>query len=121
MALLSRVCRQLILDIYWTTAPPSPGGARGERLKSVLAPAVVRRTLDGIRAGLHNESGLGLVVATPAGQQHEVGAMLAAAGYRAALEEVDALWLPDAPALRSALDLVLVLTAGGSGRRAGAR
>lgn len=139
---------------------------------------MVRRTLDGMRSTLHTLNGPGLVIATPAGQHHEIGAMLAAAAaaaagwrviymgadlpadsiatavemtgaravalsiiypdddprlaeelrelrrllpdrvtvivggqaagrYRGVLEEMGAIWLTDAPALRSALDLVM--------------
>ncbi len=49
-----------------------------------LATSVVRRTLDEIRVKLQNRGGPGLVVATPSGQHHEVGAMLAAATAAAA-------------------------------------
>ena len=90
-----------------------------------LATSVVRRTLDEIRVTLQNGDGPGLVVATPAGQHHEIGAMLAAAnaaaaGGRAIHMGAD---LPaasiakaaeltgagaDTPALRSALELVRV-------------
>ncbi len=142
-----------------------------------LATAVVRRTLDEIRAALQNAGGPGMVVATPTNQRHEIGAMLAAiaaaaegwqvtylgadlpaasiaravemtraqaialsliypvddpqladelralrrlvpdnaaiivggqgaGGYRPVLEEIGALWLPDAGALRSTLQLM---------------
>lgn len=49
-----------------------------------LASSVVRRTLDEIRVKLQSGDGPGLVVATPAGQHHEIGAMLAAATAAAA-------------------------------------
>jgi methylmalonyl-CoA mutase cobalamin-binding subunit len=150
---------------------------------------VVRRTLDEIRISLQNPDGPAVVVATPSGQHHEIGAMLAAAAaaaegwrvvylgpnlpaesiataaektgaravalslvyppddpnvvrelralrrmlpeevtivlggqsapsYRAELDGIGALWLPDAPSLRSALDLIRASRR--NGNRAGA-
>jgi methanogenic corrinoid protein MtbC1 len=164
-------------DLWWKEQL-SPGHER-------IATTVVRRLLDQMRESGRSNTGPSLVVATPSGQSHEIGAMLAAAAaaaegwrvtymgadlpaasiagaveatgaravalsliyptddpqvaaelrelsellpadvtvivggqgapsYRAVLEEIGALWLPDTPALRSALDLVNV--ARGNGR-----
>ncbi|MGD8700243.1 MAG: MerR family transcriptional regulator [Gemmatimonadales bacterium] len=153
-----------------------------------MATGVVRRTLENVRRSLQGASGPALVVATPSGQHHEIGALLAAtaaaadgwrvtflgtdipadsiamaagktnalavalsltyppvdpalpselrtlraalpdeimlivggrsaAGYRAVLDEIGALSLPDAPALRSALDLVRTNRSNGNGKR----
>jgi DNA-binding transcriptional MerR regulator len=161
----------------------SPGQER-------LATGVVRRTLDDIRISLQNPNGPAVVVATPSGQHHEIGAMLAAAAaaaegwrvvylgpdlpaasiaaaamktgaravalsliyppddpnvvrelkalrqmlpesvtivlggqsapsYRTELDGIGALWLPDAPSLRSALDLIRASRR--NGNRAAAR
>jgi DNA-binding transcriptional MerR regulator/methylmalonyl-CoA mutase cobalamin-binding subunit len=170
--LIDHVITPLMIEIgdLWTDDALTPGHER-------LATAVVRRTLDTIRGAVAQADGPGLVVATPAGQHHEIGALLAAAaaassgwrvvylgadvpaqsiatavdmtgaravalsiifpsddpdlpdelrslrrqlndevmvivggraagGYRSVIEEIGALWLPDAPGLRAALDLV---------------
>jgi DNA-binding transcriptional MerR regulator/methylmalonyl-CoA mutase cobalamin-binding subunit len=178
--LIDHVITPLMIEIgdLWTDAALTPGHER-------MATAVVRRTLDSIRGAMQQADGPGLVVATPAGQHHEIGALLAAAaaaasgwrvvylgadlpaesiatavevtgaravalsiifpsddpdlpdelrslrrqlndevlvivggraagGYRSVVEEIGALWLPDAPRLRAALDLVSAT--GGNGR-----
>lgn len=170
-AFVDHVLAPLMIEIgdLWHSDALTPGHER-------LATTVVRRLLDEQRSSLANDNGPRIVVATPAGQHHEIGAMLAAASaaaegwnviylgpnlpaasiaeaavttgaravalsliypsddprlpdelkelrrslpenviiivggqaagaYRPALEELGALWLPDAPALRSALDL----------------
>jgi DNA-binding transcriptional MerR regulator len=171
--LIDHVITPLMIEIgdLWSGDELTPGHER-------LATAVVRRTLDSIRGAVQHAEGPGLVVATPAGQHHEIGALLAAASaassgwrvvylgadlpaqsiatavemtgaravalsiifpaddpdlaeelralrrqlseqvtiivggraagnYRGVIEEIGALWLPDAPGLRSALDLLL--------------
>lgn len=180
--LIDHVITPLMIEIgdLWSEDELTPGHER-------LASAVVRRTLDSIRGATQQADGPGLVVATPAGQHHEIGALLAAAAaassgwrvvylgahlpaesiatavdmtgaravalsliypaddpdlpdelrslrrrlsdevtivvggraaasYRAVLEEIGALLLPDAPGLRAALDLVQA-SAGNGGRR----
>ncbi|UCC84196.1 MAG: MerR family transcriptional regulator [Gemmatimonadota bacterium] len=170
--LIDHVITPLMIEIgaLWSEDELTPGHER-------LATAVVRRTLDSIRVAVQHADGPSLVVATPAGQHHEIGALLAAAaaaasgwrvvylgaelpapsiatavdmtgaravalsiifptddpdlpdelrslrrqlsdevllivggrgvaGYRSVIEEIGALWLPDAPGLRAALDLV---------------
>jgi DNA-binding transcriptional MerR regulator/methylmalonyl-CoA mutase cobalamin-binding subunit len=177
--LIDLVVTPLMIEIgeLWWNDKLTPGHER-------LASTVVRRTLDGTRSTLHTLNGPGLVIATPAGQHHEIGAMLAAAaaaaagwrviymgadlpadsiatavemtgaravalsiiypdddprlaeelrelrrllpdqvtvivggqaagGYRGVLEEMGAVWLTDAPALRSALDLVMASSTDG--------
>lgn len=167
-------------DLWWDNKL-LPGQER-------MVTGVVRRTLDEARRSIQNANGPGLVAATPAGQRHEIGAMLVAAvaaaegwrvtylgadlpassiamaavktgalavalsitypaddpvlpgelrslratlpaaiavivggrsadGYSAVLEEVGALLLPDAPALRSALGRVCVSRGNGKGTR----
>jgi methanogenic corrinoid protein MtbC1 len=176
--LIDHVITPLMIEIgdLWSADELTPGHER-------LATTVVRRTLDSIRGATQHMEGPGLVVATPAGQHHEIGALLAAAaaascgwrviylgadlpadsiaaavdmtgaravalsmiypaddpnladelrslrhqlsddvllivggraagGYRAVVEEIGAVWLPDAPGLRAVLDLVLA--SGGS-------
>lgn len=56
-------------DLWWRNQL-TPGHER-------LATIVVRRTLDDLRATVQSETGPALVVATPSGQHHEIGAMLA--------------------------------------------
>ncbi|UCC49304.1 MAG: cobalamin-dependent protein, partial [Gemmatimonadota bacterium] len=179
--LIDHVVTPLMIQIgdLWWTDHVTPGHEH-------LATTVVRRTLDEIRVKAQNADGPGLVVATPAGQQHEIGAMLAAATAAAAgwrvvymgadlpaasiataaevtgaravalslvypsddsvlaeelrtlrrllpedvavivggqaaltyanvLEAIGALWLPDTPALRSALDRISTSPSGGRG------
>ncbi len=48
-----------------------------------MATTVVRRTLEDLRANAQSDAGLALVVATPSGQHHEMGALLAAAAAAA--------------------------------------
>lgn len=183
MTLIDHVITPLMIEIgdLWRDDKLLPGHER-------MVTAVVRRTLDNLRRSMQQADGPGLVVATPSGQHHEIGAMLAAAaaaaegwrvtylgadlpassialaakrtgalavalsliypaddpalaaelrtlraslpdeimlivggrsaaGYRAVLDEMGALWLPDAPALRSALDLVRVSRGNGTGKR----
>lgn len=62
-------------DLWWHHQL-TPGHER-------LATTVVRRTLDDIRANAQGDSGPTIVVATPSGQHHEIGAMLAAAAAAA--------------------------------------
>ncbi len=62
-------------DLWWHDQL-TPGHER-------LATTVVRRTLDAIRANAQGDAGPSLVVATPSGQHHEIGAMLAAAAAAA--------------------------------------
>jgi DNA-binding transcriptional MerR regulator len=182
--LLDHVIVPLMIEIgdLWSREELSPGQERH-------ATGVVRRTLDEIRISLQNPDGPAVVVATPSGQHHEIGAMLAAAAaaaegwrvvylgpnlpaesiataaektgaravalslvyppddpnvvrelralrrmlpeevtivlggqsapsYRAELDGIGALWLPDAPSLRSALDLIRASRR--NGNRAGA-
>jgi DNA-binding transcriptional MerR regulator len=182
MSLIDHVITPLMIEIgdLWWDDKLLPGHER-------MVTAVVRRTLDNLRRSIQQADGPGLVVATPSGQHHEIGAMLAAvaaavdgwrvtylganlpassiataaertgalavalsliypaddpalrgelltlraslpdeimlivggrsaAGYRPTLEEIGALWLPDAPALRSALDLVRVSRGNGTRR-----
>jgi DNA-binding transcriptional MerR regulator len=170
--LIDKVLTPLLIGIgdLWRHENLTPGHER-------LATTVIRRILDELRISLANTEGPRLVVATPAGQHHEIGAMLAAVeaavegwqviylgpdlpsnsiatatlktrsqavalslvypdddpelpqelrelraalppdvllivggqaagAYQPVLEEIGALWLPDAPALRLALDLV---------------
>lgn len=181
MSLIDHVITPLMIEIgdLWWDDKLLPGHER-------MVTGVVRRTLDNLRRSVQQAEGLGLVVATPSGQHHEIGAMLAAAaaaaegwrvtylganlpassiamaaertgavavalsliypaddpalagelrtlraalpdeimlivggrsaaGYRATLDEIGALWLPDAAALRSALDLVRVSRGNGKG------
>ncbi len=61
----------------WAAGRITPGHERA-------ASTVVRRKLDQLRSSLNNPHGPVLVVATPAGQRHEIGAMLAAAAAAAA-------------------------------------
>jgi methanogenic corrinoid protein MtbC1 len=183
--LLDHVIVPLMIEIgdLWSREELSPGQER-------LATGVVRRTLDDIRISLQNPYGPAVVVATPSGQHHEIGAMLAAAAaaaegwrvvylgpdlpaasiaaaatktgaravalsliyppddpnvvcelkalrqmlpenvtivlggqsapsYRTELDGIGALWLPDAPSLTSALDLIRASRR--NGNRAGAR
>jgi methanogenic corrinoid protein MtbC1 len=183
MNLIDHVITPLMIRIgeLWSQDKLTPGHER-------MVVGAVRRTLDEVRRSLQRARGPGLVVATPSGQHHEIGAMLAAAaaaaegwrvtylgadlpassiavaaektgalavalsiiypaddpgladelrslratlpdettliiggrssaGYRSAIEEVGALWLPDAPALRPALDLVRVSRVNGKGER----
>jgi methanogenic corrinoid protein MtbC1 len=182
--LLDHVIVPLMIEIgdLWTREELSPGHER-------LATGVVRRTLDNIRTSMQSPNGPAVVVATPSGQHHEIGAMLAAAAaagegwrvvylgpdlpaesiasaaektgaravalslvyppddpnvvhelralrqmlpeevtivlggqsapsYRTELDGIGAIWLPDAPSLRSALDLIRASRR--NGNRAGA-
>jgi DNA-binding transcriptional MerR regulator/methylmalonyl-CoA mutase cobalamin-binding subunit len=169
---IEHVVTPLLIGIgdLWTSGRIIPGHER-------LATMIVRRKLDEIRTAIDNPSGPGLVVTTPSGQQHEIGAMLAAAaaatsgwrvtylgpdlpaesiaravhqteakavalsiifppddrgldgelrelrrllpgrfpiivggraaaGYQEVLEEIDVIWLPSEPSVRSALGLI---------------
>lgn len=183
MDLIDHVITPLMIEIgnLWHDGRLLPGHER-------IVTGVVRRTLENVRRSLQSASGPALVVATPSGQHHEIGALLAATaaaaegwrvtflgtdipansiavaagktdalavalsltyppddpalpgelrtlraalpdeimlivggrsavGYRAVLDEVGALSLPDTPALRSALDLVRVNRSNGNGKR----
>jgi methanogenic corrinoid protein MtbC1 len=178
--LIDHVITPLMIEIgdLWSENKLTSGHER-------LTTSVVRQTLDSIRGAMGHSDGPGLVVATPAGQHHEIGALLAAAtaassgwrvvylgpdlpaesiatavemtgaravalsiifpaddpdlpnelrslrrqlsdevivivggraagAYRSVTEEIGALWLPDAPGLRAALELVTV--SNGNGR-----
>ncbi len=72
--LMENVVTPLMVEIgdLWRHERLTPGHER-------IATTVVRRTLDSIRVSMKNSRGPGLVVATPSGQHHEIGAMLAAA------------------------------------------
>jgi DNA-binding transcriptional MerR regulator/methylmalonyl-CoA mutase cobalamin-binding subunit len=72
--LIDRVVAPLMIEIgeRWWQGELLPGHER-------IATVVVRRMLDRIRINARNEFGPALVVATPSGQHHEIGAMLAAA------------------------------------------
>jgi DNA-binding transcriptional MerR regulator/methylmalonyl-CoA mutase cobalamin-binding subunit len=182
MGLIDHLVTPLMIEIgdLWKDDRVLPSHER-------MVTGIVRRTLDEVRRSLQNPTGPALVVATPSGQYHEIGALLAAtaaaaegwrvtclgadlpaksialaaaktgalavalsltyppddpalpgelrtlraslpdeimlivggrsaAGYRAVIEEIGALWLPDAPALRSALDLVRVSRGNGNGK-----
>ncbi len=181
MDLIDHVVTPLMIEIgdQWKDDRLLPSHER-------MVTGIVRRTLEEVRRSLQSPNGSALVVATPSGQHHEIGALLAAtaaaaegwrvtclgadlpaksialaaaktgalavalsltyppddpalpgelrtlraslpdeimlivggrsaAGYHAVIEEIGALWLPDAPALRSALDLVRVTRGNGNG------
>jgi len=90
--LIDQVLTPLLIEIgsMWRHDNLSPGHER-------LAIAVVRRFLDEQRLSLANPEGPRLVVATPSGQHHEIGAMLAA--LKAAAEGWQVVYLgPNLPA-----------------------
>lgn len=73
LELVDRVITPLMIEIgeLWWRRRLTPGHER-------LATSVVRRTLDGLRVAMQRSDGPTIVVATPSGQRHEIGAMLAA-------------------------------------------
>jgi len=76
--LIDHVVAPLMTEIgeLWWKKRLTPGHER-------LATAVVRRTLDQLRHAMQRPNGPAIVVATPSGQHHEIGAMLAAAAAAA--------------------------------------
>ncbi len=72
--LIDHVVTPLMIEIgeLWWKERLTPGHER-------MATAVVRRTLDELRHAMQRSHGPTIVVATPARQQHEIGAMLVAA------------------------------------------
>lgn len=72
--LIEEVLTPLMVEIgdLWRSEQLTPAHER-------MATAEVRRTLDELRHSLQRTRGPAIVVATPAGQRHEIGALLAAA------------------------------------------
>lgn len=90
--LIDQVLTPMLIEIgnMWRLENLSPGHER-------LAITVIRRLLDEQRHSLANSEGPRIVVATPSGQHHEIGALLAA--VKAAAEGWQVLYLgPNLPA-----------------------